>query len=224
MKPKVAVRNESLINAKNTLPKTNEAPVPTAKKVITIIPSGSSRRDLIQTRRLLIAGKAPPATNAHSVETPRCTSRLNATIGIATSNTSVGSNCMKLNSPPGGSGMGPGFRLTGSGSAIFAIAPLTAVRESRLLDAYSKPRQNAVKKCRMQHIFTDTKTGILRPADSAKNDTRDLNPGCKGHPVTPAQGGVEPTAGSTFNQSSFSVSDERAGFDCLDWSAFNFRR
>src|SRR5271163_2389199 len=127
MNPKVAVRNESLINAKNTLPEINEAAVPTAKKVITIIPSGSSLRDLIQTRRLLIAGKAPPAISAQSVETPRCTRTLNATIGIATSNTSVGSNWMKLNSPPGGSGMGPGLGLTGNGSAIFAIAPRTAV-------------------------------------------------------------------------------------------------
>src|SRR5277367_6596039 len=41
--------------------------------------------------------------------------------------------------------------------------------------------------------------------------------------VTPAQGGVEPAAGS-HSIKFFLVSDERAGFDCLNWSAFNFRR
>ena len=63
------------------------------------------RDNFAQMRRLLIAGTIAHASNAQSVETPSRLRTLNAMVGIATSNTSVGIIWVKLKPPPG-SGIG----------------------------------------------------------------------------------------------------------------------
>src|SRR6266851_8730856 len=111
MRPKVAVRNDALVSAKNTLPVMREVAVPIARNVITIMPTGSSLRDLTQTRTLLIAGESPLATRAHSVETPWPVSRKNTMTGIATSKTRVGSTCLKLKRPAGSGSIANGSTI-----------------------------------------------------------------------------------------------------------------
>src|SRR5258708_1803535 len=138
MRPKVAVRNDALVSAKNTLPVISEVAVPIARKVITIIPTGWSLRDLTQTRTLLIAGESPLATRAHSVETPWPVSRKNTITGIATSKTRVGSTCLKLKRPAGS-----GLIANGSTIRDFSLGSRAASPRGDEHEADARPRGRA---------------------------------------------------------------------------------
>src|SRR5271163_36976 len=96
-RPQALLITQSATILEAMLPEISDATGPPAMEAIIRMPTGSSRRDAIQTRRLFSRGGTQPAASAQTGATPKASSPLKMAIGAATLTSRVGRSMVKRN-------------------------------------------------------------------------------------------------------------------------------